>query len=195
MAMLQIILDNCIKQLVRWQSDREWDEAVKLEKATGGMHRYWAHKAQPWDYVHGAPPSIESLPRLLRLVAYEAKAYLQRRFEEDVQRAYCEQKDDGFRNTLVHRQRLMRLMFGTVDPDLRNLNDQGKIWYDELTRMIGSDNKEKVNILVKKGGKSDLREFGIQTRSGGCSAPDWRGKGRGSGGLPCAGTPGTAIGA
>jgi hypothetical protein len=102
------------------------------------------------------PPSIESLPRLLRLVAYEAKAYLQRRFEgrtdftwTDVQRTYCDQKDDGFRNTLVHRQRIMRLMFGTVDPDLRNLNDQGKIWYDELTRMIGSDNKERIDILVK----------------------------------------------
>ena len=78
----------------------------------------------------------------------------------------------------------MRLMFGAVDPDLRNLNDQGKIWYDELTRMIGSDNKEKVGILVKKGGKAELREFGIQSRSGGYSAPDWRGQGPGSGGYP-----------
>jgi hypothetical protein len=31
--MLQIIFDNCIKQLVRWQSDREWDEQTKIEKA------------------------------------------------------------------------------------------------------------------------------------------------------------------
>ena len=101
----------------------------------------------------------------------------------------CGTKDDGFRTTLIHRQRIMRHMFGTIDPDLRNLSDQGKIWYDELTRMIGSDNKEKVNILVKKGGKSELREFGIQTRSGGCSAPDWRGKGPVSGGYPAQSPP------
>jgi 3-isopropylmalate dehydratase small subunit len=44
-----IFSDNCIKQLVRWQSDREWDEAGKIEKARGGMHRYWAQRAQPWD--------------------------------------------------------------------------------------------------------------------------------------------------
>ena len=117
-------------------------------------------------------------------VAYEARAYLRMRFEgrtdftwKDVQRAYCNSKDNGFSNTLVHRQRIMRIMFGTVDPDLRTLTDQGKIWYDELTRMIGSDNKEKIQILVKKGGKARLREFGIHTRSGGYSAPDWRGKG------------------
>ena len=61
--------------------------------------------------------------------------------------------EDGFRNTLVHRQRIMRIMFGTVDPDIRTLNDQGKIWYDELTRMIGSDNKEAIQILAKKGGQ------------------------------------------
>ena len=35
MAMLQIVFDNCIKQLVRWQSGREWDEDVKIEKAKG----------------------------------------------------------------------------------------------------------------------------------------------------------------
>ena len=91
--MLQLIFDNCIKQLVRWQSDREWDERTKIEKATGGMHRWWARDTQPWDYVHDTPPSLESLPRLLRLVAYEARAYLQMRFEgrtdftwKDVQR-------------------------------------------------------------------------------------------------------------
>ena len=196
MAMLQIVFDKCITQLVRWQSDREWDEAVKIEKARGGMHRYWAQRAQPWDYLHGTPPSIDSLPRLLRLIAIEAQAYLQRRFEgrtdftwRDVQMTYCDTKDDGFRNTLIHRHRIMRHMFGATDPDLRNLNDQGKIWYDELTRMIGSDNREKINILVKKGGKSDIRDFGVHRRSGGYSAPDWRGKGPASGGYPAQSPP------
>ena len=31
LAMLQIIFENCIRQLVRWQSDREWGEQTKLE--------------------------------------------------------------------------------------------------------------------------------------------------------------------
>ena len=131
MAMLQIIFDNCIKQLVRWESDRGWDDAVKIEKAKGGMRRYWAHRAQPWGYLHGTPPSIDRLPRLLRLVAIEAQAYLQRRLEgrpdftwKDVQVTYCDRKkDDGFRNMLAHRQRIMRQMLGTIDPDPRNLND------------------------------------------------------------------------
>ena len=48
MAMLQQVFDNCIKQLVRWQSDLEWDEQTKSEKALGGMHRYWAQKAPSW---------------------------------------------------------------------------------------------------------------------------------------------------
>ena len=96
---------------------------------------------------------------------------------KDVQRTCCIQKDDGPSNPLVHRQRIMRIMFGAVDPDIRTLNDQGKIWYDELSRMIGSDNREKIQILAKKGGKTGLREFGIHTRSGGYSAGDWRGKG------------------
>ena len=71
-----------------------------------------------------------------------------------------------------------------TDPDIRTLNDQGKIWYDELSRMIGSDNKGKIEILAKKGGKTGLREFGIHARSGGESAGDWRGKGPESGGYP-----------
>ena len=74
LAMLQIIFDTCIRQLVRWQSDREWGEQTKIERARNGMRRYWAQKTEPWDYVSGTPPSIESLPRLMRLVAYEAMA-------------------------------------------------------------------------------------------------------------------------
>ena len=38
--MLQLIFDKCIKQLVRWQSDREWGEQTKIETAKGGMRRY-----------------------------------------------------------------------------------------------------------------------------------------------------------
>jgi hypothetical protein len=145
--------------------------------------------------AHGTPPSIDSLPRLLRAIAIEAQAYLRHRFEgrtdftwKDVQMTYCEKKDDGFRNTMAHRQRVMRYMFGTTDPDLRNLTDQGKIWYDEMTRMVG-DNKQKLDILVKKGGKSNIRDFGVNRRSGGYSAPDWRGKGPVSGGYPAQSPP------
>ena len=168
-----------------------WSEDEHIEEAKGGVHRYWAQRAQPWDYLHGTPPSIDSLPRLLRVIATEAQAYLNHRFEgrvdftwKDVQMTYCERKDDGFRNTMAHRQRIMRYMFGTIDPDLRQLNDRSKIWYDELTRMVGSDTKPKMDILVKKGGKSNIREFGVNRRSGGYSAPDWRGKGLVSGGYP-----------
>ena len=78
--MLQQIFDTCIKQLVRWHADREWDEQAKIERARRGMHRYWAQKTEPWGYLSGTPPSIESLPRLLRLVAYEARAYLEARY-------------------------------------------------------------------------------------------------------------------
>ena len=79
-------------------------------------------------------------------------------------------------------------MFGTSDPDLRALSDEGKIWYDELSRLMGSGNKGKAEAFAKKRGKSDLRDVGLMTRSGGYPASRHRGKGPGSGGYPAQGS-------
>ena len=78
-------------------------------------------------------------------------------------------------------------MFGTSDPDLRALSDEGKIWYDELARMMGSDTKGRAEAFVKEGGKADLRDFDVMTRSGGYPASRQQGKGPGSGGYPAQG--------
>ena len=51
----------------------------------------------------------------------------------DVKRTYRKAPSDGHTNTLVARRRIMRIMFGASDPDLRALSDEGKIWYDELS--------------------------------------------------------------
>ena len=47
---------------------------------------------------------------------------------------------------------------------------------------MGTYHEGNVNILVKKGGKTELRGFGVHNRSGGYSAPDWRGQGLAGGG-------------
>ena len=63
-------------------------------------------------------------------------------------------------------------MFGTSDPDLRALSGGGKIGYDELSRMMGSDKKGNAEAFAKKGGKPDLRDFGLMTPSGGNPAQE-----------------------
>ena len=83
----------------------------------------------------------------MRLVAYEARAYLETRYGNgrdftwaDVKRTCCKVPSDGHSSTLVARRRIMRIMFGTTDPDLRALSDEGKIWHDESSRMRGTGN-------------------------------------------------------
>ena len=136
----------------------------------------------------------------MQLVAQEAQAYVVRRYGDardfawaDVKRAYGNVKDDGFVNTKLARLRNMREMFGAADPDLRALADDGKIWYDELSRMMGAGNKEKADAFAKKGGKADMREFtrefNLAPGSGGYSARRSRGEGPGSGGYSARAPP------
>ena len=64
----------------------------------------------------------------------------------------------------------------------RWLQEEGKVWCDDLASMIGSDITSKATAFAKQGGKPDAREFGLVPRSGGFPASGHRGKGPRSGG-------------